>query len=328
MSAVLRIVAAGPAVSLQDRGRRGARRYGVSLSGPMDWASHALALRLAGEAADRPAFEFGPGGMTVAAENAALRIAVAGPGAGGVLSRGGMRSVLPAPFACVLEPGEELAVRPGLDGSWGTLAVRGLRAGDPVLGSYATNLRTGIGPPRPDKGTLYPCAPVAPEPPTPYDEPLPRLHGESGFVIRLLRAPQTHLFEPTSLEALVREPFTVTRQRDRMGGRIEGPSLVAESHDIVSDALVQGAIQVPGDGQPIVQTADAAPTGGYPKIAVVARADLPLLVQARAPCPVRFRWIEVDTARAAAHELEKRIRTTGPRRRNPLDPDFLRAFSI
>ena len=325
MTAGLRIVAAGPAVSLQDQGRRGARRFGVSLSGPMDWASHALALRLVGSGADAPAFEFGPGGVTVEAEGAPVRLAVAGPGAGGVLTRAGLRSVLPAPFGLVLEPGDRLAVRPGLDGSWGTLAAGGLDAGDPVLGSHATNLRTGLGPPRPDAGSLYACAPAPSEPPTLYTEPLPR---PDALTIRLLEAPQTHLFDETSLQAFVSETFTVTRQRDRMGGRVEGTPLRARSHDIVSDALVQGAIQVPGDGQPIVQTADAAPTGGYPKIAVVARADLPLLVQARAPCPVTFRWITVEQGREAAKALEAAVANVAPRRRAPLDETFLRAFSV
>ena len=325
MSARLRIAAAGPTVSLQDRGRYGGRRYGVSLSGPMDDASHALALALAGADADAPAFEFGPGGMSVEAKGAPLRLAVAGPGAGGVLTRKGLRSVLPAPFVAVIEPGDGLAVRPGADGSWGTLAVAGLDAGERVLGSHATNLRTGLGPPRPDAGSTYPCPAAAPEPARLFAEPLPR---PEALVVRLLAAPQTHLFDAASREALVSREYTITRQRDRMGGRIEGPPLRARSHDIVSDALVKGAIQVPGDGQPIVQTADAAPTGGYPKIAVVARADLPLLVQARAPSPVRFRWIEIEEARAASLALQRAIEGVAPRRRAPLDPDFLKAFSI
>ena len=291
----------------------------------MDWVSHALALRLVGSDPDDPAFEFGPGGVSLEAEAAPVRVAVAGPGAGGVLLRGAIRSVLPAPFTAVLEPGDGLAVRPGLDGSWGTLAVAGLLAGTKVMGSWSTNLRTGLGPSRPDAGTVYPCAAATPEPPTPYGEPLER---PERLTIRLLTAPQTHLFDEASREALVGETFTVTRQRDRMGGRIEGTPLRAASHDIVSDALVQGAIQVPGDGQPIVQTADAAPTGGYPKIAVVARADLPLLTQARVSCAVRFEWIAVDAARAALASMEKRIAAAKPRRRDPLDPTFLKAFSV
>ena len=114
-----------------------------------------------------------------------------------------------------------------------------------------------------------------------------------------------------------------------MGGRIEGTGRCARrATTSFPTLLVQGAIQVPGDGQPIVQTADAAPTGGYPKIAVVARADLPLLTQARAPCPVRFRWVEVDEARAALTELEGAIAAAGPRRRAPLDPVFLKAFAV
>ena len=145
--------------------------------------------------------------------------------------------------------------------------------------------------------------------------------------LRVLPGPQTHLFEPDALRRLVAEPYKVTRQRDRMGIRLEGPPLAAiGGHDIVSDGLVEGAIQVPGDGNPIVLMADRAPTGGYPKIAVLARADLPVLSPPRAWARrVRFRWVEAAEAREATAALVAACRKPVPRRRAALDPAWLKA---
>ncbi len=85
-----------------------------------------------------------------------------------------------------------------------------------------------------------------------------------------------------------------------MGYTLEGPKVEAVSHDIVSDGIVEGAMQVPGNGQPIVQLADRAPTGGYPKICVIAAADRPRLAQRRPGDEVRFRWVDLDEAVTAA----------------------------
>jgi antagonist of KipI len=70
------------------------------------------------------------------------------------------------------------------------------------------------------------------------------------------------------------------------------------SPDLLSEGVPLGAIQVPGDGQPIVLMADRQATGGYPKIAVVSSADLPLLAQRLPGDPVRFRPESVAQAQA------------------------------
>ena len=324
MSAALRIVRAGGLVTLQDRGRHGYRRFGVSVSGPMDWVAHALSLRLAGCGPDDPAFEVGPGGLTVEAEGAPVRIGIAGTGHRADLVREGRpRAVVPAPARIVLEPGQRLVFRAGGEGVWGTLAAKGLDAGPAILGSRATNARTGLGPARPEAGSIYPCEAADPFPPLPVLDPLDGMDGP----IRVVPGAQHHLFEESVRAAMVAEPYAVTAQADRMAYRVEGPKLVARAHDIVSDALVEGAMQVPGDGQPLVLCADRAPTGGYPKIGVVIRADLPRLVQMRAGATFGFAWTDEATAREATAALETAIREPRPRRRARLAAPFLASVS-
>ena len=324
-AARLIVEAAGPGTTLQDRGRHGFRRFGVSVSGPMDWVSHALALRLAGADGDDPVIETGPGGLALRAEDAPVCIGIAAPG--GLIEHmltSGTMARLDAPARLVLEPGDAVRLRAGLSGVWGYVAVSGLRVengGGPVLGSWSLNPRTGLGSPPPEPGTAFVCHPAATvEPPLPFPEPLDL----GGGPIAVLPGPQTHVFPSDVLEAFVGEPFTLTPAVDRMGYRLEGPRLHEPGgHDIVSDGLVEGSIQVPGDGCPIVLCADRAPTGGYPKIGVVARAALPRLVQSRPGDTIHFRWTTPERARHDTLRLRRAVEEAEPLARRALDARFL-----
>ena len=87
---------------------------------------------------------------------------------------------------------------------------------------------------------------------------------------------------------------------DRMGYRLHGPALTRhEPADILSQGMPLGGVQVPGDGQPIILLADHQTTGGYPLIATVIRADLPLLAQLAPGDSLRFHPVTVDEAQAA-----------------------------
>jgi allophanate hydrolase len=82
-----------------------------------------------------------------------------------------------------------------------------------------------------------------------------------------------------------------------MGFRLDGPKLAhAKGYNIVSDGIMPGSIQVPGSGQPIILMADHQTTGGYPKIATVVSADLPLVGRRRPGRTIRFAAIEVEEA--------------------------------
>ncbi|MEZ5250952.1 MAG: hypothetical protein R2713_17590 [Ilumatobacteraceae bacterium] len=84
-------------------------------------------------------------------------------------------------------------------------------------------------------------------------------------------------------------PWTVSVTSDRVGVRLDGPSLVRVRHgELPSEGMVEGAIQVPPDGRPIVMLADHPATGGYPVVAVVDPADLWLVAQRPPGSEVRF----------------------------------------
>ena len=93
-----------------------------------------------------------------------------------------------------------------------------------------------------------------------------------------------------------------------MGIRLDGPTLEhARGHDIVSDGIATGAIQVPGNGRPIVLLADHQTTGGYPKLGTVISADVPRLGRLRPGDTLRFERITIAKAELLRREMEQRV---------------------
>jgi allophanate hydrolase subunit 2 len=118
--------------------------------------------------------------------------------------------------------------------------------------------------------------------------------------LRVLPGPQDDLFGADGIETFFTSVYTVTPRNDRMGYCLDGPRIRHRNGaDIVSDALCAGAVQVPGNGLPLVMTADHQTTGGYPKIGAVIGPDLFRLVQARQGTRVRFvRCADSEAVRA------------------------------
>ena len=112
-----------------------------------------------------------------------------------------------------------------------------------------------------------------------------------GACVRVMPGPQVEYFDPPALDVLQRARYTMSPQSDRMGYRLNGgsPEVFRAKGEMISDATVVGAVQVPPSGQPILLMADRQTTGGYPQIAVVITADIPLAAQL-APAD----WIEFE----------------------------------
>jgi allophanate hydrolase subunit 2 len=108
--------------------------------------------------------------------------------------------------------------------------------------------------------------------------------------------PQSDHFDPREIERFLAGPWRVGATTDRVGCRLEGEPLRHRGpSEIPSDGMVPGSIQVPPDGRPIVMAADGPTTGGYPKIATVLTADLPLLAQlVPGEGEVRFEAVRVE----------------------------------
>ncbi|QYK43470.1 MAG: biotin-dependent carboxyltransferase family protein [Paracoccaceae bacterium] len=294
-------MAAGPGVTVQDGGRRGLMRHGLTPAGPMDAASHALANALLHNPPDAAAVEVTPGGLTLRVEGGPVTLAVVG-GAFDIRVDG--RAVGPA-LRLTLHPGQVMAMRAGAAGAFATLAVAGGIAVPPVLGSRATHVRSALGP--------FGGRALAPGDRLPAGvADLPDLPGlpapdHGAGPVRVIPGPQAHRFAADACDRLAGTEWRLSPRSDRMAYALDGVPLVhAAGHDIVSDGVVMGAIQVPGDGLPRILMADRQTTGGYPKIACVISADLPRLAQTRPGEPVRLALTDRSGAARARADAQAR----------------------
>ena len=169
----------------------------------------------------------------------------------------------------------------GAAGTRATLAVRGGFDVPRTLGSRATSLVSRMGPfggRALAAGDVLPVAEAGPDRRRPAGRALTLPDG--GAALRVILGPHDAMFTAQAVETLLSARFTITPQSNRMGYRLEGPVIRhAGAADILSDATPIGSLQVPASGQPILLMADRQTTGGYPKIATVISADLPLAGQ-------------------------------------------------
>lgn len=136
-----------------------------------------------------------------------------------------------------------------------------------------------------------------------------RLNYFENPTVDVILGPQKDRFDENSFQTFFSNAYKVSPSSDRMGYRLQGPRLHhIGGADITSEGIAMGAIQVPADGQPIVMMADCAAAGGYPKIASVIRADLPLLAQCMpGKDSVRFRETTVEAAQEKYRALMKKM---------------------
>lgn len=279
--------------TVQDLGRWGWQASGVPVAGPMDIYSHALANRLAGNPDDAAALEVTLIGPELRADD---DVVCAVAGASFALTVAGRAVGMHRPF--VIRQGESVRFGHREHGARATVAFRGGISGAMVFGSRATSVLSRMGPfPMPlAAGDRLPIGADAGDS-HPPGAPLGMPAG--GARVRVMRGPHDRSFTTAAWEMLLSDRYQITPQSNRMGYRLDGPRLEhAGSPDILSDATPHGSLQVPGSGQPILLMADRQTTGGYPKIATVITADLPLAGQL-APGD----WIQfVECTREAALE--------------------------
>ena len=111
----------------------------------------------------------------------------------------------------------------------------------------------------------------------------------AGDVVRVWPGPRLGWFEPGAWERLMVAPWDVV-STSRVGARLMGEPVRRAVHgELPSEGLVEGALQVPPDGQPIIMLADHPVTGGYPVVAVVDPRDLHVVAQAAAGTTLRLR---------------------------------------
>ena len=293
--ASLRVIMPGILTTIQDRGRWGWQGRGVAVAGPMDPRSHRLANMLVGNEAEGATIEATLVGPEVEFEDDRI---VAVTGADFELTVDSRAMPINAPFA--VRTGSVLRFGNHRRGARAYLAITGGIAVPPVLASRSTHLPSAMGglDGRPLRaGDRLPLGKRGRESfsaalsgqingePRPLSAlkmtPVPFFGVPDGrATVRILPGPQLDRFAPDALEILQSVPYVLDANSNRMGFRLQGPTLRhAGDAEMLSDATPLGALQVPAAGQPILLMADRQTTGGYPSIATVISADIGLAGQ-------------------------------------------------
>lgn len=272
---LLTVVRPGLLTTIQDAGRWGRQGSGVPVSGPMDSYSHRLANRMAGNPEGAAALEITVAGPVLRAHGSVV-CAVAG--ADFEVRIGDEMADTASWFQLhdtgVLRFGERRA------GARAALAVRGGFEVPATFGSRASSVAAGIGPfgGRPLRaGDELPIAEAG---------RVFHAHGRrldlprGGARIRVIMGPDQAAFDAQAVTQFVQARFRLTPDSNRMGYRLAGATIRAAGDGaLLSQATPMGSVQVPPSGQPILLMADRQTTGGYPRIATVISADLPLAGQ-------------------------------------------------
>ncbi len=301
----LQLTKIGPGASLQDRGRYGWQRYGVSVSGPMDWLAAELANQMVGNDADAAVLELDQ--MGIAAEALGdCALGLCAPGGHATLNGDEINSA----SRITLQSGDQFSLHPARHGGWAYLAIAGGGFdGKMQLGSVSYHRRAKLGGPPLANGLKLFSKEAASPPLSSASFPLVEQLYQTKNQLRLIMGPQDFMLSPKSITQFMDGGFTLSHRSDRMGYRLTGePMQHMGPADIVSDGIAMGTIQVPGDGHPIILMADRQTSGGYPKLGTLITADLPRLAQSpigQQSAPLRFEAVTVEQAIELLSKLQQ-----------------------
>lgn len=307
MTASLKVIAPGMHTSIQDLGRIGFQHLGVPVSGALDTQALRLANLLVGNTEGEAALEIMHLGPTLDVCADSVRVALSG--GSGAIEIVGQDTPVPAFRSVRMARGTRFRVTASGDSATAYLAVEGGFDIAEVLGSRSAYARGGFGG---HFGRAIDAGDILPLRRSEVETRTERMLAQGALPrprsVRVILGPQEDHFTEAAICALRESTYRVARAADRMGMRLEGPALShRDRFNIVSDGIAPGAIQVPGDGQPIILLADRQTTGGYPKIATVISSDLPALGRLRPGDEIRFETVTLEEASEARRAAKKRF---------------------
>lgn len=309
---VISVEMGGLLTTVQDGGRTGQQRSGMTVGGAMDPAALAAANLLVGNERGAAALEItllGPCLRFLAPSRIAL--------CGGDLSAHLDEAALPLWKTVTVQAGQRISFGRRRSGARAYLAAQGGFAVPAVAGSRSTFLRGKFG--GAEGRALRPGDILSVGPFPAFASSLQS--GERGLrsrdipaydlpaVLRVLPGPHESHFTEAGSAAFFGNTYTLSPQSDRQGYRLSGPAVTRQSlGDILSEPMPAGGVQIPPGGSPILLMADGQPTGGYPLLGVVVSADLPRAGQLAPGDGVRFVPVRLPEAAAAAAQAERRLR--------------------
>ncbi len=305
--ATFRILNPGLFTTVQDLGRWGFQQYGMPVSGAMDTYSLRLANLLVGNNMNDACLEvtFLPPEFEIISDTI---MAVAG-GESQILINDNIEDFYSSHY---LKKGDIVKINPITKGCRLYIAFAGGIDVPVVMNSRSTYIRAKVGG---FKGRALQTGDEVFTLPSKLKFKQRKVHPnlllnyDVEQNIRVIAGSETNDFSQEGIQTFLNSTYTISNQSDRMGYRLEGPIIEhKQSADIISAGICNGAIQVPGDGRPIIMLADRQTVGGYTKIANVISADLPILGQLRPNDKVNFIQISIKEAHEILKKQEKLLK--------------------
>jgi biotin-dependent carboxylase-like uncharacterized protein len=298
---MIEVLHPGLLTTVQDLGRAGHGHLGVPQAGAADSLSLRIANRLVGNLDGAAALEMtGEGAQLRFEEDVSIAFS------GGMLAPLLDGEPVPMHQTLLAKAGAELVCGRVLEGWRSYLAVAGGIQVPDVMGSASTDTLAELGLPPLTSGMRLGLGRYAGDVPAFYFRAPPR-HA-AAVRLRVLPGPQQDWFAPSALLSLRESTYKVSPKSDRTGLRLEGAALPrAREGELPSTGMVTGAVQVTGAGLPIALLSNHGSTGGYPVIACVIAADLPLLAQLPPGATLRFTDVSRGEAMAALRGQEARL---------------------
>ncbi|MDO5639260.1 MAG: biotin-dependent carboxyltransferase family protein [Neisseria sp.] len=287
---MMRVHAVQAIAHIQDLGRFGLRRFGIGHAGAMDTLALQAGNLLLHNPASAAALEIALGGMEISFDRD-TPFCITGALYEAELDGQPVYSY----WRYSARKGQTLALKRAVQGMYGYLCVAGGFDVAEVLGARSTDLKAAFGGFHGrmiQAGDEIPLGAGARKLPRVGIAPIP-------FTNRIHALPSSEYaaFTRESQHAFSRQGWTLQSSSNRMGYRLQGGKLeLAQPLEMLSHAVAFGTVQVPPSGDPIVLMADSQTTGGYPKIAAVAAADLGRLAQIRFGGKIYFQTASVAEA--------------------------------
>jgi len=297
------IITAGPHGSIQDGGRAGHQAFGVPEGGAMDRDALRLGNMLVGNPLDAAGFEICLGGFSFSVSGE-VSIALTGTVNDKLTITGptGEVTELGAGISYIVGAGDIISTGFFRDTNCAFIAIGGKFDIGAPFGSHSTSANAqmgGLDGKLLSDGDHIPL--IRPSQTSPTYQINTQIFARK-YQFQIVLGPQQNWFAEDAIQMFVNSEWRLTSKMSRMGIRLAGP-VISHRHnaDILSDGIVRGAIQIPGDGQPIIMMNDHQTTGGYTKIASIISADLPAFSRLSSASKITF----IPTTQEQAEQIAR-----------------------
>lgn len=298
-----KVIRGGVLTTFQDQGYFNVQHLGITTGGVADNNLFRLANKILNNELNMPVLEFAHQGPLLKLKKGKCRIVITGNVKFNILHRGNIIKGIPNQ-SYLLNEGDLLDVLATIKSNYGYIAVEGGFKVSKHYGCSSTLVQSTLGPNNGkkilDKQLLF------------FYQNGSRIKSSlvnysftsNDNVIKVLRGPQMNYFMQKVIKNFFSKSFTISNKTNRMGVRIEGNTISSiKSHNIASEGIVKGSIQVPGSGDPIILMTEHPTIGGYPKIATVILADITKVAQL--PIGTKINFQEVSLLEAEQTYREK-----------------------